>query len=344
MTMRSANRSFDLTEKPLGTTINGENALNCFVIMPFAPEFDDVYAVIKSVVEDVSAGKSHGRCFRLDDARPAGRITDRLLGELRSATICVADLTDTKPNVMWELGFAMALGKPAIIVTQSVQSLPFDIKDMQSIEYSRTRLTATLQGPLRRSLLDTLVSVETASSADPRDAALGSLKAEISELKGMVGDIVRTWKETELSPPQSPVEFQALVGHWFNTESQSHIYSRVIRGELVSPYCFGGNDQLTGVYFGWRRIGDYWFGRYLWLEADLSGFSFLRMESVERMTGAWWSSEHEDASSEKPPRSEGVPANWLRRSDKTTPCWAEDFFEKVQREGLASILMQRASR
>lgn len=318
--------------------------MNCFVIMPFAPEFDDVYAAIKSVVEDVISGESHGRCFRLDDARPAGRITDRLLGELRSATICVADLTDTKPNVMWELGFAMALGTPAIIVTQSGQSLPFDIKDMQSIEYSRNRLTATLQGPLRRCLLDTLGSIETTSGFDPRDAALGSLKAEISELKGMVGDIVRTWRDAEPSPPQSPTEFHALAGHWFNSESQSHIYSRVIRGELVSPYCFGGNDRLTGVYFGWRRTGDYWFGRYKWLEADLSGFSFLRMESVERMTGAWWSSEHADASSEKPPRSEGIPANWVKRSGEATPRWAEEFFEKVEHEGLASTLMTRTLR
>jgi hypothetical protein len=310
--------------------------------MPFAPEFDDVYAVIKNVVEGVSAGDSHGRCFRLDDARPAGRITDRLLGELRSATICVADLTDTKPNVMWELGFAMALGKPAIIVTQSMQSLPFDIKDMQSIEYSRTRLNATLHEPLRRSLLDTLGSLTSSSNDDPRDAALGSLKAEISELKGMVGDIVRTWKGEEPLPLQSQTEVQALVGHWFNTESNSHIYSRIVRGELVSPYCFGGDDQLTGVYFGWRRIGDYWFGRYMWLDADLSGFSFLRMESIDRMTGAWWSAEHEDASSDKPPRSEGVTANWLRQSDKTTPNWAEEFFDKVQSEGLASVLTQRS--
>ena len=315
--------------------------MNCFVIMPFAPEFDDVYGVIRSTVEGITAGDSHGHCFRLDDARPAGRITERLLGELRSATICVADLTDTKPNVMWELGFAMALGKPAIIITQNVHSLPFDIKDMQSIEYNRNRLSATLSGPLRKSLLDTLGAMKAPMSGDDlRDAAVGSLKAEISELKSMVGEIVRSWKGSEPAP-QSAAELQSLVGHWFNTESKSHAYARVIRGELVAPYCFGGNEHLTGVYFGWRRTGDYWFGRYMWLDADLSGFSFLRMDAIDRMTGAWWSSEHEDASSNAPPRSEGVPANWIRQSEGTTPLWVEEFFDKVHRESLASILTRR---
>lgn len=313
--------------------------MNCFVIMPFAAEFDDVYAVIRTAVEGIVADDSHGRCFRLDDARPAGRITDRLLGELRSATICVADLTGTKPNVMWELGFAMALGKPTIIVSQSVQSLPFDIKDMQSIEYDRSRLSATLSGPLRRSLLDTVGAMTTlAEVADPRDAALGALRAEISELKSMVGDIVRSWHGAESSPPQSELEIQALQGHWFSTESGSHIYARIIRGELVAPYCFSGDDSLTGVYFGWRRAGDYWFGRYVWLDADISGFSFLRMDAVDRMTGAWWSSEHEEAPSDRPPRSEGVPANWVKQSNSATPGWAEVFFKKVQQEGLTSFL------
>ncbi len=120
--------------------------------MPFASEFDDVYATIKGVIES-STMTQNGRCFRLDDARPAGRITDRLLSELRAATLCVADLTGNKPNVMWELGFAMALGKPAIVVTQTLNDLPFDIKDMQSIEYQRHHLNSSLSIPLLTSRL-----------------------------------------------------------------------------------------------------------------------------------------------------------------------------------------------
>jgi nucleoside 2-deoxyribosyltransferase len=91
--------------------------MNCFVIMPFASEFDDVYATIKTSVESVIAPQG-GKCFRLDDARPAGSITNRLLQEIQAATICVADITGNIPNVMWEVGYAMALEKPIILITK----------------------------------------------------------------------------------------------------------------------------------------------------------------------------------------------------------------------------------
>jgi hypothetical protein len=61
--------------------------MNCFVIMPFAAEFDDVYQAIKGGVED-AVSETGGKCFRLDESRPAGRITDRLLTELRTAAFC----------------------------------------------------------------------------------------------------------------------------------------------------------------------------------------------------------------------------------------------------------------
>jgi hypothetical protein len=38
--------------------------MNCFVIMPFADEFDDVYATIKNAFQS-ALGSSGGRCFRL---------------------------------------------------------------------------------------------------------------------------------------------------------------------------------------------------------------------------------------------------------------------------------------
>lgn len=313
--------------------------MNCFVIMPFAADFDDVYAVIKSTVEGASSDMK-GRCFRLDESRPAGRITDRLLSELRSSTVCIADLTENKPNVMWELGFAMALEKPTIIITQNVASLPFDIKDMQSIEYNRSRLSATLASPLKQSLLDTLGTLrKDASGTEGLDAGVvGTLLAEVAQLKSMVAEAVGAWKPDDEKPPFQSTEVEALAGHWFNTESGSHVYAKVVRGELVAPYSFGGNDNLTGIYFGWRRTGEYWFARYKWLRAEFSGFSFLKMESLDVLTGAWWSSEQAPRNPEAPPKQAGVSANWVRQVPSPPPTWADDLFAQVEREGLAGFL------
>lgn len=320
--------------------------MNCFVIMPFAEDFDDVYRAIKQAVESAIAA-GDGRCFRLDEARPAGRITDRLLGELRSATLCVADITGSKPNVMWELGFAMALGKPAIVVTQNLAELPFDIRDMQTIEYHRNRLSASLSTPLKRVILDTLASAHGALpgavNEDQQSQTIGMLLTEVSDLKRIVSEVVGTWKGAEPGPGVvgNANELQGMVGHWFNTESQSHAYTKIIHGELVTPYCFMGNEHLTGLYFGWRRTGDYWFARYKWVTSDISGFSFLKRDSADSMAGAWWSSEHEVDGAEAPPKHEGVPAKWIRLQGSDCPRWALDTFTEVDREGLASYFARQ---
>jgi hypothetical protein len=312
--------------------------MNCFVIMPFAEEFDDVYGVIKQAVQSVTIS-NNGRCFRLDEARPAGRITDRLLGELRSATLCVADITGLKPNVMWELGFAMALGTPAIVITQSRADLPFDIRDMQTIEYRRNHLAASLGTPLRRVVLDTLAAAIGKPAPEvsvQQSEAVGALREEVTELKKIVAEVVSAWKGSETPMVGSTAELQGMTGHWLNTESGSHAYTRVIRSELVTPYCYMGNDHLTGIYFGWRRTGDYWFARYRWLTGDISGFSFLKRDSTDSLIGAWWSSEHEVQNSESPPRFAGVPARWIRIQDNDVPVWADEALRGVEREGLAS--------
>ncbi len=320
--------------------------MNCFVIMPFAPEFDDVYAVIKSSVESVGPEGAR-RCFRLDESRPAGRITDRLLAELRSASLCVADLTGTTPNVMWEIGFAMALAKPTIVVTQDANGLPFDLKDMQSIQYDRNRLSATLAGPLRRSILDTIGSlnatVRTAPSfAGPSAEAFGALLTEVAQLKEMVSEVVRTWKSDASDDKQDRSEAGQLVGNWISKQSGGHLYSRIVRGELVTPYCYGSDNDLTGVYYDWRRIGEYWFARYKWLGDEASGFTFLRQQSADTLTGAWWEANYEPRAMDVPPKHAGISSTWMRQAFSSPPAWAQSLLDAVAGDGLDAVLARAA--
>lgn len=129
--------------------------MDCFVIMPFAAAFDDVYEVIKSSVETALPAENI-RCYRLDENLHAGRITDELLSSIRRATFCVADSTESNANVMWEIGFAMALKKPVIFLHQKSSQIPFDIQDMRAIRYERDSLRKTLQQPLRSATAATI--------------------------------------------------------------------------------------------------------------------------------------------------------------------------------------------
>jgi len=50
----------------------------------------------------------------------------------------VADLTGRNPNVFYEIGLAHALGKDVIIITQTMNDVPFDLKALRCIVYDFT--------------------------------------------------------------------------------------------------------------------------------------------------------------------------------------------------------------
>lgn len=317
--------------------------MNCFVIMPFADEFDDVYGTIKTSVE--KAMPEGCRCFRLDESRPAGRITDRLLRELRSSSFCVADLTGNRPNVMWEVGYAMALERPTIVVTQNLNELPFDLRDMQSLEYERKHLSTTLGRPLQAIVIDTLSHLGASGKAPDSDKELiGQMLSELTNLKGMVAQAVRAWNPTERASDDETVpleELAQLEGAWRTKESRSHSYATVIDGDLIVPYCYQGDGELTGVYYGWRRTGNYWFARFTWLNGRFSGFAFLKQDSMAVLRGAWWHNMDFKSVPDAPPEKSGVAATWERLRTKNYPGWAADFLDEVKRLGLAARLTRR---
>lgn len=315
--------------------------MNCFVIMPFAKEFDDVYTVIKTSVEQVIA-PTGGRCFRLDEARPAGPITDRLLREIQAANFCVADITGNIPNVMWEVGYAMALGKPIILITQKISELPFDIKDMQSLEYDRGQISRTLSQPLQRMVLDTLHLLNApaleSNLSKEKDELVGALLAEIKDLKGIVGDAVKAWSVSQVGVRHETTDLSRLEGVWVNNQNGSHYYAKIINGELVIPYCYMGNDQLTAVYYDWKRAGDRLFARFTWIHADISGFAFFKEISLDMLNGAWWNDYEVEVTPDTPPSYEGVLFQWEKQKNIEFPDWALGFLNDVQKSGLANVV------
>jgi len=75
--------------------------MKAFVIMPFKNDFNDVYFFIKEAVKNSVPGEKI-ECFRLDEKKAAGKITDDLINSIETSTFCIADLTGNNPNVMWE--------------------------------------------------------------------------------------------------------------------------------------------------------------------------------------------------------------------------------------------------
>ena len=111
-----------------------------FVIMPFGAAFDDIYSdFIQSQL--ASAGFA---VTRADEITSSEIIMSTIIRQMEDACLVVADLTDSNPNVYYELALAHAMHKPVILLTQDIDELPFDIKAVQAIEYTRdfTRMDA----------------------------------------------------------------------------------------------------------------------------------------------------------------------------------------------------------
>jgi hypothetical protein len=110
--------------------------LTVFVLMPFGPDWSkSVYAMTRRAAATVASADAEVDVYRADDIVASGKITDQITHAIQTADVIVADITDTNPNVMWELGFAQALGKPVVILNQDVAASPFDLRDWRQVAY-----------------------------------------------------------------------------------------------------------------------------------------------------------------------------------------------------------------
>lgn len=66
---------------------------------------------------------------------PNEKIDDKIIVGIRTAEFMVADVTLERPNVYFEAGFAMALGRPVIWTALRGEVLHFDIRQFNFIEW-----------------------------------------------------------------------------------------------------------------------------------------------------------------------------------------------------------------
>lgn len=104
-----------------------------FVAMPFAPKYDDTFLVaMQPAALDLQAD-----CVRVDYTQFTGDIVAEIKRLIRKSTAAIADLSDSRPNVLYEMGLAEAQGLSVIqICSSDLKELPFDVRNNKTIEYS----------------------------------------------------------------------------------------------------------------------------------------------------------------------------------------------------------------
>lgn len=107
-----------------------------FAAMPFSENYDDVFFVaIAPASEEIGAA-----CIRVDKDEFSGDIVARIKKHIQESIAVIADLSESRPNVLYELGYAHALGKPVVHITSTpTNELPFDVRNWNTIKYEPGR-------------------------------------------------------------------------------------------------------------------------------------------------------------------------------------------------------------
>lgn len=121
--------------KPEDTKTNKQvnSEMKCFIVMPFSVEALNV--VYEDYVKPVLEDECGLVCERGDDVFGSNVIMDDILTSIKNSDLIVADLTGKNANVFYEVGICHALGKKVLLLAQSMDDVPFDLRHRRVLLY-----------------------------------------------------------------------------------------------------------------------------------------------------------------------------------------------------------------
>lgn len=145
--VKVASTSLTLKKGPIGVLLQGDKGPSirnlavvqdspmCFAVMQFTEEFNVLY---KDVIRPMC--ESYGyNVVRGDDFYTSGQIMDDVTHSIRASALIIADVTPDNANVFYEVGYAHAIGKPTILLSdRKRERLPFDISGFRTLFYDNT--------------------------------------------------------------------------------------------------------------------------------------------------------------------------------------------------------------
>ena len=203
---------------------------SCFVLMPFSDPFNVYYnQLFRPAVE-----RSGLKPVRADDLfRPSAIVSD-LWGMIQEAKVLLAELTTKNANIFYELGLAHAIGKPVVLVSETMGDVPFDLQQLRVLLYDKNdpdwgpKLARNITSAIKETLAAPVEAVpnifrkKVESQGPEQDVVLGRLESLENQVRllrstprgGLLS--TPTWKHTEgeLDDVNSMDEFDQWVVRW----------------------------------------------------------------------------------------------------------------------------------
>ncbi len=215
---------------------------SCFVLMPFKEPFDTYFAEMI----DPAVRAAHLEPLRGDSLFRPSPIMGDIWQMIQDARVLVAELTEKNANVFYELGLAHAIGKPVILISETIDDVPFDLQPLRVILYNKSDPAwgARLKGDLIVSLRETLDDVANAvppmfrkvvKSQAPEDSDLALRLSELERRVSSIGAI-----RPEISS-ESPISPRPIVD-W---ESVSRNLQGIKKTDTVPPKRFKSREHAV---------------------------------------------------------------------------------------------------
>lgn len=180
----------------------------CFVIAPIGEPDSDTRKrsdqVLKHIIRP-AVGECGYTAVRADEIDKPGIITSQVIQRVVGDPLVIADLTETNPNVFYELAIRHAIKKPLVQIIKKGERIPFDVagtrtiqvdhKDLDSVESAKKEIVNQI-----KSLEDEPEDLETPisvsldlqllkQSENPEERSLADLVSAVSDLRTSMSKI-----------------------------------------------------------------------------------------------------------------------------------------------------------
>jgi hypothetical protein len=179
--------------------------------MPFAPEFTTIFTdIIKPALDEAGYEVS-----RADTDINQERILRKIIKGITGAKLVIAELTSLNPNVLYELGLSHGLRVPTVLLAQSIDEVPFDLRShniqLYSTHFSEVpKLGAALKEIALKHLSGDILfdnpvadfapeRVPSALDANPNTTGNSILERETADLQEEKGILEATQASQELA-------------------------------------------------------------------------------------------------------------------------------------------------
>ena len=115
--------------------------------MPFKPQYEDVYWFAMAA----AAEALNATCVRVDREDFDGDIPARIANDIESAIAVIADISESNPDVLYEVGYARKHGTPCVhICSTPLEELPFNVRNVNTLPYRLGQIHALREPLIKR--------------------------------------------------------------------------------------------------------------------------------------------------------------------------------------------------